>query len=135
MRTFAALAFIFMSLSVVGQKKGKIPVNDTIYEQPEVEEGAEFPGGQDGLVDFLAKNIKYPIECSSAGIQGKVYIEFIIEKNGKVTNVKIKREIHPLLDKEATRVVTLMPKWKPARKRSQKARSKYILPINYKITQ
>ena len=133
MKFLCFLILVFVSGSLFGQKKGKAPANDTIYDQAQVQEGAEFPGGMSGLQEFLAKNVKYPEDCAVEGTQGKVYVEFVIEKNGKISNVKIKRGVYPSLDKESMRVIGLMPKWKPAKNRGQKVRTKYICPINYII--
>ncbi len=98
------------------------------------DEQATFPGGTQEMMQYLSKNIHYPENCSANEIQGKVYIEFVIAKDGSVTNAKIKRSVHPDLDNEALRVVKSMPRWNPAHtKDGNTVQQRYSLPINFKI--
>jgi TonB family protein len=104
-----------------------------IYDMPEIM--PEFIGGADALDEFIKKNIKYPAEAKEKGIQGKVYIQFVVEKDGSVTNVIVRRGANnALLDAEAMRVVKLMPAWKPGTMRGKKVRVRYTLPITFSLT-
>jgi len=98
-----------------------------------VEEMPEFPGGMAECMKFLGKNIKYPAEAIEKGIQGRVIVQMIIEKDGTLTNAKIARGVDPLLDQEALRVVNLSPKWIPGKQRGEAVRVKYTLPVMFKL--
>ena len=90
---------------------------------------AEFPGGQTSLMDFVKENFKMPDELKDTNIQGKVYVRFIIERNGSVSYPEILRGLHPLIDKEVKRLVLSFPKWKPAKSNDQIVRSKIAIPV------
>lgn len=96
-----------------------------------VEEMPEFPGGQEALAAFIKQEVKYPKKAKRAGIQGKVYVSFIVEKDGSVTEVSIARGVDPLLDEEAMRAVRLMPKWKPGLMNGTPVRTKFNLPVSF----
>lgn len=82
----------------------------------------EFPdGGMSALMEYLSKNIKYPEAAMKKGTQGRATVQFVVEKDGSITNVKILRGIDPELNKEAVRVISAMPKWNPAHKRRSRA--------------
>ena len=98
-----------------------------------VEEDPEFPGGIEALYRYLASNIKYPEQAKAEKIQGHVYVTFIIEKDGSISNIKLLRDIGGGCGQEAVRVVQAMPKWKPARQRGKRVRAQYTLPINFKL--
>ena len=91
----------------------------------------EFPGGELALMRYLASSVKYPTIAEQNNIQGRVYIQFVINAKGEVTNVTILRGIHPSLDKEAIRVVENMPNWKPGKQRNTPVRVSYTVPINF----
>ena len=93
----------------------------------------EFPGGEDALCDFLAKNIKYPQAAKKNNIQGKVYVQFVVERDGSITNHKVLRDIGGGCGDEALRVVRMMPKWKPGEIRGRKVRVQYVLPVKFMI--
>lgn len=93
----------------------------------------EFNGGQKALIDFLLKNVKYPPEAIEKNIQGRVMVRFIIEKDGKVSNVEVINGVDELLDKEAVRVVSSMPNWKPGRYEGDPVRVRYTLPIQWRL--
>lgn len=99
-----------------------------------VEEMPEYPGGIGMMSDFLSKNIVYPQMAREKGIQGTVFIGFIVEKDGSVSNVKVMRGIGSGCDEEAVRVVKLMPKWRPGKQRGKAVRVSYTLPLNFKLT-
>ena len=104
---------------------------DSVYLQYHVDKKAQFPGGLDSLNSFIKKNLCYPPETRDICIVGTVIVQFIIEKNGAVSDVKVIRSVDPLLDKEAVRVVTSMPNWIPAEKDGKAVRSYYTLPIRF----
>lgn len=96
-----------------------------------VEEMPEFPGGTEALQKYLAQSVDYPVVAQENGIQGRVYIQFVINQNGEVTNATILRGVDPSLDREALRVVEAMPKWKPGKQRNRPVRVSYTVPINF----
>ena len=85
------------------------------------------------LMQYLAKNIKYPPKAEKKGIEGKVMINFIVEKDGSISNVKVVRHIHPLLDKEAERVIKAMPKWSPGKQEGKPVRVKFNIPVAFRL--
>ena len=96
-----------------------------------VEEMPEFPGGQAALQKYLASSVKYPVIAQENGIQGRVYVQFVVNTKGEITNAVILRGVDPSLDKEALRVVENMPKWKPGKQRNRPVRVSYTVPINF----
>ncbi|HKJ43809.1 MAG TPA: energy transducer TonB [Sunxiuqinia sp.] len=96
-----------------------------------VEDMPEFPGGELALRKFIANAIKYPVIAQENGIQGKVYVNFVVNKDGSVTDAKIARGVDPSLDKEALRVINSLPKWKPGKQRGKPVRVSYTVPINF----
>jgi len=96
-----------------------------------VEDMPEFPGGELALRKYIANNIKYPPEAQEKGVQGKVYVTFVVSKDGSVANCKIARGVGPSLDKEALRVVNSLPKWSPGKQRGQAVNVSYTVPINF----
>lgn len=105
--------------------------NDSIYQIVEVM--PEFPGGMDKMMDYLSKNIKYPEEAKEKGISGRVFLSFVVEKDGAVSNVKVVKGIGKECDDEAVRVVKAMPKWKPGLMKGKLVRVNYMLPVNFKL--
>ena len=98
-----------------------------------VENMPEFPGGDLGLMKFIQKNVRYPAIAKEYNITGKVYISFIVDKQGRVTNVKIVRGVDKNLDAEALRVVSLLPKYKPGKQRGKAVRVMFTIPINFTL--
>lgn len=98
-----------------------------------VEKMPEFKGGMDALFKYLGENITYPAEAKEKEIEGKVYVSFLIDKNGAINNVKIVRGVHELLDNEAVRVISAMPKWEPGKHDGKKVVVAYNLPISFKL--
>jgi protein TonB len=103
------------------------PEDDSIYLISEKQPAP--PGGMIGLRYYLAKNIKYPREAVANDVQGKVYVRFVVNKKGIIENVQVLRGVHPLLDKEALRVVKNMPKWKPGEQSGKPVSVWFVLPI------
>ena len=104
-------------------------VDQAIFEV--VEEQPEFPGGMEALLKYLAKNINYPESAVDNGIQGKVMVRFVVERDGSVSAVETYKSVDPALDKEAVRVVKTLPKWKPGRQQGKAVRTRYIVPVVY----
>ncbi len=98
-----------------------------------IEDKPEFPGGDIALMKFLQKNTKFPEIAKENDIQGRVFVGFVIGKDGKVTDVTILRGVDPYLDKEALRVVKSMPAWKPGKQRGKPVKVRYQVPINFKL--
>ena len=98
-----------------------------------VEEMPAYPGGDQKLMEYVAKNIKYPQIARETGIQGRVFVGFVVEPDGSVSNVKVLRGIGGGCDEEAMRVVKNMPKWKPGKQRGKAVRVSYMLPVNFKL--
>ena len=98
-----------------------------------VEKMPLFPGGQDGLIAFLAKTIQYPKEAQEKGLQGRVVCSFIVEKDGSLSDTKVIRGIDPSLDQEALRVISVMPKWTPGTQRGKAVRVKYTVPLTFTL--
>lgn len=117
------------------------PVVTTVQQEEEEEEEAkvffivedmpEFPGGEAALRSFIASSIKYPVIAQENGIQGKVYVTFVVDADGSISDARIARGVDPSLDKEALRVVNLLPKWKPGKQRGKPVRVSYTVPINF----
>ena len=98
-----------------------------------VEEMPEYPGGDKKLLEYVAKSVKYPQIARESGIQGRVFVNFVIEPDGSVSNVKVLRGIGGGCDEEAMRVIKSMPKWKPGKQRGKAVRVTYTLPVNFKL--
>ncbi len=112
-----------------------VEINDSNHVYQYVEEQPEFPGGMLAMRMFLQKNIVYPQLEKESGIQGKVFIEFIVDKDGSVTDVEVRKGVPggPGLEKEAVRVVKLMPNWKPGKMSGKPVRVKYMLPVSFRL--
>ena len=98
-----------------------------------VEQMPEFPGGIKELMDYLGTNVKYPENAMKKNVQGRVVVQFVVEKDGSLSEASVIRSIDPDLDAEALRVVQTMPKWKPGMQKGQAVRVKYTLPVSFKL--
>ena len=98
-----------------------------------VEQMPSFPGGDVALMQYLSRNIKYPPFAEENNIQGRVICTFVVERDGSVSDIRIKRSVDPSLDKEAIRVVSGMPRWIPGRQNGQMVRVKYTLPVTFRL--
>lgn len=98
-----------------------------------VEEMPAFPGGEAKLMEYVGKNVKYPQIARESGIKGRVFVSFVVEPDGSVSNVKVLRGIGGGCDEEAMRVVKAMPKWKPGKQRGKAVRVSYMLPVNFQL--
>jgi TonB family protein len=131
MKHFLTL-LIFTSIGFSAVAQQDTVKEEMIYDMPEIM--PEFIGGPDALEDFVKKNIVYPPDAKAKGIQGKVYIQFVVEKDGTVTNEVVRRGVNPLLDAEALRVAKLLPAFKPGTMRGKKVRVRYTLPIVFSLS-
>jgi len=116
-------------ISVDTDKNESAIIEDEVFLVVEV--APEFPGGNEALLNYLGENIIYPQEALKANIQGTVYVSFIVEKNGEVSNIKVMRGIGGGCDEEAVRVVQSMPKWKPGTQRGKPVRVQFNWPVRF----
>ena len=119
------LLFSFMTSTAQTKK------NDMVFDVVEVM--PQFPGGQIAMLQYLMKNIKYPEQAMKEGIQGRVTVRFIVEKDGSISDVKPVLSVYPLLNKEAVRVVKSMPKWTPGKQNGKPVRVRFNLPVMFKL--
>ncbi len=98
-----------------------------------VEESATYPGGMEKMYEYIGSNLKYPQQARETGTQGRVYVTFVVEKDGSLTDVKVLRDIGSGCGEEAVRVVKSMPKWKPAKQRGKTVRMQFNLPISFTL--
>jgi protein TonB len=117
---------------VIEIEEESVPVIETIFDV--VEETPEFVGGIKKLYEYLGNNIIYPEQAKEFNIQGKVFVQFVVWKDGSIKDVKVIKGAHKLLDKEALRVVTKMPAWKPGKQRGKNVNARFTLPIKFRIS-
>lgn len=114
-----------------------VAVEEEVEEEQQifevVEEAPEFPGGMGALMKFLGSNIKYPTIAQENGVQGRVIVQFVVNKDGSIVDAKVMRSVDPYLDKEALRVVSSMPKWKPGKQRGKAVRCRYTVPVMFRL--
>lgn len=115
---------------VIAEEK---PVEDEPVSIAMVEQKPQFPGGEAAMYKWLGDNIVYPAAASEEGVQGRVVVEFVVGKDGSITNARVVRPRHPALDKEAVRVIKSMPKWVPGRNNGQPVKVTYTLPVTFKL--
>jgi len=127
---FIAAAVLFSGVLCQAQTKEN-KMKDGVYL--EVEEMPEYPGGVTALTNDLIGAIKYPEEAKKNGVQGKVYVSFVVDEQGKVTDAKIARGVEPSLDKESLRVVNGLKTWKPGKEKGKAVKVAYTIPINYAL--
>lgn len=119
------LLFSFMTSTAQTKK------NDMVFDVVEVM--PQFPGGQIAMLKYIMENMKYPEQAMKEGIQGRVAVRFIVEKDGSISDVKPILSVHPLLNKEAVRVVESMPKWTPGKQNGKPVRVRFNLPVMFKL--
>lgn len=123
---FLMAIFAMTTLSVQAQADApKAPIFDVVEVMP------EYPGGMTAMVNFMMANMKYPEQAKKQMLQGRTLISFIVEKDGEISNREVFQSSHPLLDKEALRVVGLMPKWKPGRQDGKPVRVRFVIPVSF----
>lgn len=112
-------------------------IEEEVIEEAEVftvvEEMPSFPGGPAKMTEYIAKNIKYPMMARESGVEGRVFVNFVVEPNGSISKVKVLRGIGGGCDEEAMRVVQSMPAWKPGKQRGTAVRVNYTVPIVFKL--
>ena len=126
---FIVLA-IMVTLSINAQSEGT-PVEETVYDV--VEEMPQFPGGPSALFEYLSNNLQYPVVAEENGVQGRVIVTFIVEKDGSISNAKVVKAVDPSLDKEAIRLVESMPNWIPGKQNGEPVRVKYTVPVTFRL--
>ena len=115
----------------VAQPEPKPEVENKVFDV--VEQMPSFPGGNAALMKYLSENVKYPVVAQENGVQGRVVVSFVVEKDGHITDVKVVRSVDPSLDKEAARVVRSMPSWIPGKQNGSAVRVKYNVPVSFKL--
>ena len=118
---------LFSFMTSTAQTKKNNMVFDVVEVMP------QYPGGQIAMLKYIMENIKYPEQAMKEGIQGRVTVRFIVEKDGSISNVKPILSVHPLLDKEAVRVVESMPKWSPGKQNGKPVRVRFNVPVMFKL--
>ena len=98
-----------------------------------VEQMPSFPGGPSALMEWLSNNVKYPVVAQENGVQGRVVVSFVVERDGSITDVKVVRGVDPSLDKEASRVVRAMPRWIPGKQNGSAVCVKYNVPVAFRL--
>ena len=119
------LLFSFMTSTAQTKK------NDMVFDVVEVM--PQYPGGQIAMMKYIMENIKYPEQAMKEGIQGRVTVRFIVEKDGSISDVRPVLSVHPLLNKEAVRVVESMPKWSPGKQNGKPVRVRFNVPVMFKL--
>ena len=120
-------------------KGGKEPISVPPVKETEekvfgvVEQMASFPGGNMALREFLSKNLKYPEKAAEEGVQGRVICQFELDEKGYISNIKVAKPIHPLLDAEAVRIISIMPRWIPAKQNGEPVKTRYTIPITFRL--
>lgn len=121
------LVLLFSFMTSTAQTKKNNMVYDVVEVMP------QYPGGQIAMLKYIMENIKYPEQAMKEGIQGRVTVSFIVEKDGRVSNVRLLRSVQSSLDKEAVRVVKSMPKWSPGKQKGKPVRVRFIVPVMFKL--
>lgn len=133
----ALIGTTLATMPVAAQTTTSNPVPDKQTEHSNIYGPVElkptFPGGDTALYLWIARNIVYPPSAAEEKITGKVTLQFIVEKDGSLSNIKVVRGVHPALDAEAIRVVKKMPRWSPGKMEGRIVRATYILPITFKL--
>lgn len=119
-------------LDVVVKTEAQTEPDDKPFDV--VEQMPEFPGGQEALMQFLRQEVKYPKEAEEKGLQGRVVVRYIIEKDGSISEVEIVKSVNEYLDAEAIRVVNAMPKWKPGKQKGEPVRVKFTIPVTFRLS-
>lgn len=119
-------------LDVVVKTEAQTEPDDKPFDV--VEQMPEFPGGKEALMKFISENVKYPKEAEEKGLQGRVVVRYVIEKDGSISEVEIAKSVNEYLDAEAIRVVNAMPKWIPGKQKGEPVRVKFTIPITFRLS-
>ncbi len=122
-------AFCFISANA--QKTVMSQKNQIVYDQ--VEQMPEYPGGMPALMEFLRNNVKYPQDALKQKVEGRVMVQFVVETDGSITDLKVAKKVFPSLDAEGIRVAKAMPKWTPGKQNGKPVRVQYNLPIVFRL--
>ncbi len=129
--TLILVTFLMAASYATAQEEDNNDAEDAVYTP---EKRPEFPGGTDALFKFLSNNLKYPSDAKKEGIQGRVICQFVVNKDGSISDIQVLRSVYPSLDLEAVRVISIMPKWEPGVQNGEKKRCKFKLPIVFKLS-
>ena len=121
------LTTVLAQKTVVSQKDQKEEPFNVVEDMP------AFPGGMEAMIEYLSSNIKYPADAQKQKVDGRVLVNFVVEKDGSITEVKVIKPAFPSLDAEAVRVVKAMPKWKPGYQNGKAVRVQFTMPINFSL--
>ncbi|MDR0829186.1 MAG: energy transducer TonB [Prevotellaceae bacterium] len=128
---YSNINVVYNEQQISSQPDFEIIDNDTVWRV--VDKMPRFPGSEKELYKFLNNNIRYPLSMMERGIQGRVTCQFIVEKDGSITNIEVIKKLYPDGDKEAVRLIQLMPKWEAGEKDGKKVRVFFTLPITYRL--
>lgn len=136
MKKLCLITFAFITSIASAQTPDSLSL-DTLQEDTRifyaVEQQAEFPGGLSAYMKFLEENLKYPEQAYKMGLNGKVFVKFIVKRDGSISMPEIMKGINESLNAEAIRLVSIMPKWKPGRQNGIAVNSQFVLPIYFRI--
>ena len=121
------LTTVLAQKTVVSQKDQKEDPFNVVEDMP------AFPGGMEAMIQFISSNIQYPADAKKQKVDGRVLVNFVVEKDGSITEVKVVKPTFPSLDAEAIRVVKAMPKWKPGYQNGKAVRVQFTMPINFSL--
>lgn len=121
-----------LTFSVNAQEDEKVRKKGDVFF--EVEVMPEYPGGIEGVKTFIMENVKYPEKAKKNKISGKVFVQFIVDENGEVTNAKVIRAVSPELDEEALRVINSMEKWTPGKEKGKPVKVQFTVPIQFALS-
>jgi len=133
-----ASCLIFLHYGAAGFSRINIARDTTVEAEGDsvyltADEMAQYPDGMDALVAFLSKNVQYPTRARMQGDQGSVFVSFVVEKSGQISHINIVKGISEELDQESIRIVKLFPPWIPGKKDGRVVRTRFVLPIKYKL--
>lgn len=136
MKRFALLMpMAFCAFFAAAQATEPVSTSDEVFEMAALERQPEFAGGEASLFKYISSHVKYPQAAVESGIQGKVFVEFIVGKDGSVGDVLVKRSASTALDEEAVRVVRSLPAFKPGVMDGKPVKVRYLLPIVFKLSE
>lgn len=124
---FSAIIVLFLSYSTLAQTHENSNVHVTVDKMP------KFKGGDEKFIDFIIQNTIYPLEAQEQKAEGEVVVQFIITKDGSITNIHVKEHVHPILDSAAMAVIKKMPPWQPGKKDGKKVAVLYSVPISFTL--
>ena len=131
MKRIILIALAIMATLSINAQREDTRVEESVYDI--VEEMPQFPGGPSAMFEYLSTNIQYPEAAKMDGIQGRVIVTFIVEKDGSVSNAKVAKSLEPSLDEEAHRLVKSMPHWIPGKQHGELVRVKYTVPVTFRL--